>query len=103
MAWHEPITKFTPNALVGIGLVLAAPIVLPIVRDALRPVAKSAIKGYLTLQDTVTEWAAATGEQVSDLVAEASAEHAAPPADETVAESRSPRSASSTGGARKKV
>jgi hypothetical protein len=65
------------------------------------PLAKSVIKGYLTVQDTVTEWAAETGEQVSDLVAEARAEHAAPAAGSTAAETRKTRSSSSTGGARK--
>ncbi len=80
MAWYDPITEVAPNALVGVGLVIAAPIVFPVVRGVLRPVAKTMIKGYLTVQDSVTEWTAEAGEQLSDLVAEARAEHGAPAA-----------------------
>jgi hypothetical protein len=46
------------------------------VRDVFRPVAKTVIRGYLSVQDSVTEWAAETGEAFSDLVAEAKAEQA---------------------------
>jgi hypothetical protein len=99
MAWHDPVTDLAPNALWGVGLVIAAPIVFPVVRNALRPVAKSMIKGYLTVQDTVTEWTAETGEHMSDLVAEAKAEHQAP-ADQ--ATSTKIQSSSSTSSARKK-
>jgi Protein of unknown function (DUF5132) len=79
MAWNDALTEFAPNALVGAGLVIAVPIVYPMVRGVLRPAAKGAIKGYLALQDTVTEWAAEGGEQFSDLVAEAKAEYRAAP------------------------
>jgi hypothetical protein len=90
MAWHDPITEFAPSALVGVGLVLAAPIVLPVLGGVFRPVAKSAIKGYLAVQDTVTEWAAETSEGLSDLVAEARAEQAAGPEAETRVRGTSP-------------
>lgn len=78
MNWLEDVVEYvTPNALVAAGVLFLAPIVLPVVGSGLRPVAKGAIKGYLTLQDKVRELAAAGTEQVSDLVAEAKAEHAA--------------------------
>jgi hypothetical protein len=96
MAWYDPVTDFAPSALWGVGLVVAAPIVFPVVRHALRPVAKSMIKGYLTVQDTVTEWAAETGEHMSDLVAEARAEHTAPAEEATRTTTRSSSSTSST-------
>jgi len=94
MAWYDPVTEFAPNVLVGVGIVLAAPIVFPVVRGVFRPVAKSVIKGYLTVQDTVTEWTAETGEQVSDLVAEARAEHARPADTEFIKYRRGPEEVS---------
>jgi hypothetical protein len=68
--------KFSvPGILAGLGVALAAPVVLPAVAAASRPLAKSLIRGYLVLADTVKEVAAETGEQISDMVAEAKAEH----------------------------
>jgi hypothetical protein len=49
---------------------------LPAVAAVSRPLAKSLIRGYLVLADTVKEFAAEAGEQVSDLVAEVKAEQA---------------------------
>ncbi|MEJ5330602.1 MAG: DUF5132 domain-containing protein [Desulfobaccales bacterium] len=66
-----------PSILVVLGVVLAAPIVLPAVAAVSRPLAKTLIKGYLALADTVKEYAAEAGEQLSDLVAEVKAERAA--------------------------
>lgn len=78
MNWLEDVAEYvTPNALVAAGVLFLAPMLLPIVGSGLRPVAKGAVRGYLTLQDKVKELAAAGTEQVSDLVAEAKAEHAA--------------------------
>jgi len=39
-----------------------------------RPLAKTLIRGYLTLSDMAKEFAAEAGEQISDLVAEVKAE-----------------------------
>jgi hypothetical protein len=61
-------------ALVGVGVALVAPTVLPAVGAALRPLAKSAIKGGVMLYDTVKESIAEAGEQVNDMVAEVRAE-----------------------------
>ena len=63
--------------LLGAGAAIAAPIVLPVVGAVVRPVAKLAIKGGLFAVDTVREFIAEGGEQVSDLVAEAQAEYQA--------------------------
>jgi hypothetical protein len=65
-----------PSILVVLGVAMAAPIVLPAVAAVSRPLAKSLIKGYLVLADTIKEFAAEAGEQVSDLVAEVKAERA---------------------------
>ena len=61
-------------ALVGVGVALVAPTVLPAVGAALRPLAKSAIKGGVVLYDTVKEGIAEAGEQISDMVAEVRSE-----------------------------
>ena len=60
--------------LVGVGVALVAPIILPAAAALMRPLAKSVIKGYLSLADKVKEAVAESGEQLSDLVAEARAE-----------------------------
>lgn len=65
-----------PSLLVILGVALAAPIVLPAVAAVSRPLAKTLIKGYLALADTVKEYAAEAAEQISDLVAECKAERA---------------------------
>ena len=61
------------GVLLGVGVALAAPILLPAAATGARPLAKALIKGYLALADTVKEVVAEAGEQVSDLVAEAQA------------------------------
>ena len=66
-----------PPLLVGVGAALLAPILLPAVAAGMRPLAKTAVKGYLALTDKVKEMAAESGEQLSDLVAEARAEREA--------------------------
>ena len=63
-----------PSILVVLGVALAAPIVLPAVAAVSRPLAKTLIKGYLTLSDMAKELAAEAGEQISDLVAEVKSE-----------------------------
>ena len=45
-----------PSILVILGVALAAPIVLPAVAAVSRPLAKTLIKGYLTLSDMVKEF-----------------------------------------------
>jgi hypothetical protein len=67
-----------PSILVVLGVAMAAPIVLPAVAAVSRPLAKTLIKGYLVLADTIKEFAAEAGEQVSDLVAEVRAERQTP-------------------------
>jgi len=73
----EGIKGAVPSILVILGVALAAPIVLPAVASVSRPLAKTLIKGYLALADTVKEYAAEAGENISDLMAECKAEHAA--------------------------
>lgn len=62
------------TALVGVGVALVAPTVLPAVGAALRPLAKGVIRGGVLLYDTVKETIAEVGEQVTDMVEEVRAE-----------------------------
>lgn len=75
--WNDSLKGAVPSILVVMGVALAAPIVLPAVAAVSRPLAKTLIKGYLALADTVKEYAAEAGENISDLLAECKAERAA--------------------------
>ena len=61
-------------ALVGLGVVVAAPVLLPAVGAVLRPVAKGLIKGSLFVVDSVEGIVAEGKEELSELAAEARAE-----------------------------
>ncbi len=60
---------------IGLGAVVLAPFVLPALARGLRPVAKGAVKGYLSLADRTRSALAECNEQIQDLVAEARSEH----------------------------
>ncbi|MGE0825754.1 MAG: DUF5132 domain-containing protein [Candidatus Binatia bacterium] len=62
------------TVLVGVGVALVAPAILPVVGAVVRPVAKGLIKGGLALADSLQELVAEGSEQFSDLVAEVQAE-----------------------------
>jgi hypothetical protein len=63
------------TGLAGLGLVLVAPIVVPVAGAVVRPVVKGLIGGALTLTATAREWVAEMGEQLGDLYAETQAEY----------------------------
>lgn len=63
-----------PRLLAGLGVMVAAPVVLPAVAAGVRPLARSLIKGYLVVAGGMREVVAETREQLSDLVAEARSE-----------------------------
>jgi hypothetical protein len=65
-----------PGVLLGVGVALAAPILLPAAAAGARPLAKALIKGGLAVAETVREVVAEAGEQLSDLVAEVQTERA---------------------------
>jgi hypothetical protein len=66
--------QLSSSVLVGAGVVLLAPIVLPVVAGVLKPVAKAAIKGSLLTYHKVKETTAEAIESIEDLAAEAKAE-----------------------------
>jgi hypothetical protein len=72
--FEDGLKGLGPSLLMSVGAVIAAPVVIPAVMGGLRPLAKTAIRGYLYLSDSLRESIAEAGEQVSDLVAEAKAE-----------------------------
>ncbi len=80
MAWVDDVFKFAwPNALVVVGVAVLAPVLLPAVGYVARPLVKGAVKAGLTVKDMAVGFVAEAGEQISDLVAEAKAEHYAKP------------------------
>jgi len=66
----ESMTEGFGGIVAGIGIVLAAPLIV----SSLRPVTKQAIEAGIYVSDKMKEFTAETGEQISDLVAEAQAE-----------------------------
>jgi hypothetical protein len=63
------------TVLIGVGVALAAPVLLPAAGAVVRPVAKGLIKGGLFVVDSMKELLAEGQEQLSDLVAEARSEY----------------------------
>jgi hypothetical protein len=76
MAIFDDLTKGPMPLLLGLGVAMAAPNVIPTVASGLRPLAKALVKGGLTLYDALKEGVAEAGEQLNDLVAETRAEMA---------------------------
>ena len=65
------------NILIVAGVAMVAPVILPVVLNMARPIVKGVIKGGMALADKAQELVAETGEQLSDIMAEARAERAA--------------------------
>ncbi len=61
--------------LIGVGVVLVAPVVLPVVLTTGRSLAKAALKGGFALADMGKETFAGAYEQMQDLYAEAESEY----------------------------
>lgn len=66
--------KIGGTLALGVGVVLLAPVVIPVLVSVLRPVAKAAIKGSIMAYEKVKLVAAETVEGIEDLAAEAKAE-----------------------------
>ncbi len=63
-----------PGIIAGIGAVLLAPVVIPVVAGIGKPIAKTLIKGGITLYEKGRGAFAELGETWEDIVAEARAE-----------------------------
>ncbi len=70
---YRPKADLWTGVAIGVGL-LVAPVVIPVIADAARPVAKAAIKGGLMLYEKGREMIAEVSEVVEDLAAEAKSE-----------------------------
>jgi hypothetical protein len=80
MAFYDDAVKFLwPNALVVVGVAVLAPVLLPTVGYVVRPLVRGVVKAGLTVKDLAVGFVEESGEQVSDLMAEAKAEHYAKP------------------------
>ncbi|MGA7579142.1 MAG: DUF5132 domain-containing protein [Desulfobaccales bacterium] len=80
MAWYEEVLSFSwPTVLVVVGAAALARVLLPAAGCGAGSLVKGVVKTGLTVKDTVVGLVAETGEQLSDLVAEAKAEHYAKP------------------------
>ncbi len=75
--FDEIFEKTGPLALIGIGAALVAPVVIPVLGGAFRPVIKSAVRGYLEMTEKAKEVLGEAGEQLSDIIAEVRAEREA--------------------------
>jgi len=62
------------SLLVGVAVAVLAPVLLPVVGAAVRPILKTAIKGGILLYNKGRELVAEAVESVEDLTAEAKAE-----------------------------
>ena len=70
---YSPKAGVWTGIAIGVGL-LVAPVVIPMIATAARPVAKAAIKGGLMLYEKGREMLAEVSEVVEDLAAEAKSE-----------------------------
>ncbi len=70
--WFEDVG--TPKILAGIGAIVLAPIVIPVVAKASKPLAKAVIRGGMLAYQKSRTLMAETGEVLEDLVAEVQAE-----------------------------
>ena len=67
-------SSLVSSVLLGVGVVLVAPMVVPALAVGMRPLAKAVIKGGMMVYDKEAEVFAEAGEQLSDLVAEVRSE-----------------------------
>ena len=67
-------SSWVPSVLVGVGVALVAPIVVPALAGGMRPLAKAVVRGGMMVYDKGAEVIAEASEQLSDMVAEVRSE-----------------------------
>ena len=67
------IGSVTSSALIGLGLVVAAPLLLPVVGAVVRPVVRLAVRGGIVAYDAAAALVTTAGEELNHLVADARA------------------------------
>jgi hypothetical protein len=75
MALFEDFTlgSVTSTTLLGLGLVVTAPILLPVVGAVIRPAMRLAIQGGIAAYDTAAALVTTAGEEFNQLLTEARA------------------------------
>jgi hypothetical protein len=73
MAIWDDVTKGPVPMLIGLGVAIAAPTVIPAVGAGLRPLAKGVVRTVLTVYDAVREEIAEAAGEINGLVTEARA------------------------------
>lgn len=68
------VSQFSGAMIIGAGVVLLAPVVIPIVASVMKPLAKAAIKGGILAYEGAKVAVAEAKEAVEDIAAEAKAE-----------------------------
>lgn len=63
-----------PRVILGLGLVAAAPVVLPAAAAGVRPIAKTVVRGWFAVAGGMRGFVSKSREQMSDLVAEVRSE-----------------------------
>ncbi len=86
MAWLKG--NIISGLAIGVGSAIIAPLVVPALSKAAKPLAKAAIKGGLVLFETGKEKLAEAQELMDDLLAEARAELAMPEGEGTAIKDR---------------
>lgn len=74
MAFFDNGLKIGTGLAIGLGALVLAPMIVPAVASAVRPLAKASIKGGILLFEKTRELVAEAKESVEDLAAEAHAE-----------------------------
>ena len=74
MALFDNGIRLGTGVAIGLGALILAPTIIPIVGSIVKPLAKAAIKGGIVLMDKGKELIAETREVLEDLTAEAQAE-----------------------------
>lgn len=74
MALFDNGIRLGTGVAIGLGALILAPTIIPIVGSIVKPLAKAAIKGAIVLVDKGKELIAETREVIEDLTAEAQAE-----------------------------
>ena len=67
-------SSWVPSVLVGVGVALVAPIVVPALAGSMRLLAKAVMKGGMLVYDKGAEVIAEASEQLSDMIAEVRSE-----------------------------
>lgn len=72
---EDALNGWGAPTLFGVGMIFAAPLLIPIVGAVVRPVAKTLVQGSLWVVDSVQALATEGREEFNDLIAEAQAEY----------------------------